>query len=280
MSSSESEDYSSEEEQQQQKPKQVNACYVYDITIPVNEEEWEEAKDEVTNKFNEIAKKWCFQLEKGEEDGYVHFQCRISLKTKLRLPQVIKLLKDIGGHISVTNNKSKNDDFYVMKAKTRIAGAWSDRDPEIPEHLKDTPEWYNWQLKVLEIIKKNPHPRKVYVIVDLDGNKGKSFLMLWLMVRGKMNVIPAFENFKDSMRWVCTAKQNGNAYCIDIPRALDKKKMKEMYGAVEAIKTGYVFDERYTPKSRLFPTPHVFVMTNEEPAREWLSADRWVIMRI
>ena len=70
------------------KVKQSNSpCCVYDFTL----------FDEVTqltvrNVLKTICKKYCFQLEKGDKTGRQHFQGRISLMTKKRESEIVKIL--------------------------------------------------------------------------------------------------------------------------------------------------------------------------------------------
>lgn len=96
----------------------TNAVYVYDLTIPQEGTD----KDELETYFNVICSKWTYQLEKGEETGFLHYQCRVSLVKKVRITGAIKLFEKYKAHVSITFAKNMGNDFYVMKEDTRVDG--------------------------------------------------------------------------------------------------------------------------------------------------------------
>lgn len=111
------------------------ACCVWDFTFHVGGPGWtkdtmggpcENMDNKYINEFvNKYCKKWCYQLEKGGEGAY-HYQGRISLKSKMRLGGLVKLLP--GAHFSITSNNCKGNSFYVEKEDTRVCGPWKDSD--------------------------------------------------------------------------------------------------------------------------------------------------------
>jgi len=67
---------------------------------------------------------------------------------------------------------------------------------------------------------------------------------------------------------------------VDLPRAMGKEKLGGLFGAIEQIKNGHVYDERNHYEEYWFDSPRVWVFTNDEPDLSWLSADRWRLWEI
>lgn len=256
---------------------------MYDITIPCDRA----TLDEVRDFFRIYCKRWCFQQEQGAETGYLHYQCRISLISKKRVPTMITWLSELkpGWHVSPTSNPSfyTGNEFYVMKVDTRIDGPWSDREDinttMIPTRLRAEPTWKPWQQTVIDMISVPPDDRVINVIVDTTGNNGKSFLTLWLMSRNKCERIPQQKDARDIMRMIMNLPKR-TCYFIDLPRGTSHKDQNSVYAAIEEIKNGYCYDDRYCFKREIFEPPHVWVFTNELPQVHLLSRDRWCYWKI
>lgn len=231
---------------------------------------------------NEYCKKWTFQLEKGEETGKLHFQGRVSLKTKTRLSTMIR--QHLGFHWSITSNNCKNDVFYVCKDETRILGPWSDKDvaPKVlPQHKVD--KWFHFQQYIIDSIEAPMDTRTVNCVIDPEGNNGKSTLLGFLDHQRLACKIPFCNEFRDIMRLVMN-KQTAfyeikrcyyKCFFIDIPRAMKQDKLQGMYSAIESLKDGYVYDDRYSFKDMHFESPVVWVFMNTKPNVNYLSKDRW-----
>lgn len=63
----------------------TNAVTRWDFTLKTEGT----ASEELKKFLSAIAKKWCFQLERGEENGFLHYQGRVSLKVRTKRPKVI-----------------------------------------------------------------------------------------------------------------------------------------------------------------------------------------------
>lgn len=129
-----------------------------------------------------------------------------------------------------------------------------------------------WQEQVVDLY-ENQSDRAVTVIVDTEGNHGKSWLRKYLQVTHKGQYIPPLQDYKDLMR-MCMAKV-GTGYVFDLPRADTIKQKKGMWMTIESVKDGYLFDDRYQFRELWIKPPKVLVFANEEPPLENLSADRW-----
>lgn len=249
-------------------------CAVWDLTICMESTPVPALKA----TFNELFKKWVFQLERGAESGYMHYQCRVSVSPKKRQSAMIKYCRDIPRcHVSRTSNNSKDDDFYVMKVETRVDGPWKSTDPAsgyIQERYRGTLEWKLWQRQMYGLIEPKADDRTVNLILETEGNKGKSFLICYLCQLGLARRIPPQESAKDILQFVMSFKP-AKCYFIDLPRATSNRDQHAIYSALETLKDGYTYDSRYKGKERWFEPPHVWVITNVRPAEDLLSRDRW-----
>lgn len=260
-----------------------NACCVWDFTLGAKYTSVEDLK----KIFRLHCKKWAFQLEKGGESGYEHYQGRISLTAKGRLPQVKNIFGIKETHLSITSKENRDNCFYVTKEETRIAGPWTDQDTEvyIPRQYRGILEnLYPWQRHIWEHI-EDFEPRKINIVYDPEGNKGKSTLaaIVELHQRG-IDVPPCNDGEKliQSVADILISTQNRTpgAIFVDLPRSMDQTKLFGMYQAIEQIKKGKVYDFRYKYQYWWFDSPQIWVFCNTMPHQGYVSADRWVLWEI
>lgn len=250
-----------------------SACCVWDFTCFQTE-----TREDLTKNLRKECKQWCFQLEKAPTTGALHFQGRFSLKVKKRLTGVTKLFPNC--HLSVTSTANRDNTFYVMKEDTRVEGPWSDKDEVIyvPRDIRAITNLLPWQEELLYIIKIY-EPRKINIIYDPDGNSGKTTFTRYCMVNGFGQILPFCNDFKDIMRMVMDMPES-KCYFMDMPRAIKKEKLYQLYSGIETVKNGYAYDDRYHFKQKLFDPPNIVVFTNVMPELDLLSQDRWVIWKI
>lgn len=253
-----------------------NACCVWDLVIP----EKAIKLDNLKTWLKDVAKCWCFQLEKGEKTGYEHYQIRLSLKQKSRqCPTPVK-----EAHYCPTSDANKDNQFYVMKAETRIKGPWTDADEEvyIPRQFRGLLEKLTpWQKYVIES-RETFDTRSINLIFDPIGNKGKSTLASLGEIHYGGFVCPQINDHKELMQAVCNHYMDHNIrdsrlLFIDLPRAYDKSNLGNMMAAIETIKNGKLYDLRYHSKTWWIDSPTIWIFTNMEPNLEHFSKDRWKI---
>lgn len=261
----------------------MNAITCYDFTSFETED-----LNNVFSFMKDFCKKWCFQMEECPTSGKKHLQGRFSLGTKRRMSSLKEVLKEFPAltncHLSPTSTGNQTNTFYVTKPETRILGPWSDKDQEevyIPRQVREIGDLYPWQKQVLTL-SKQWDTRKIYVISP-HGNIGKSTLCAYMDVYGYGLEIPFCNDYRDIMRMVMDMPDT-RSYLIDMPRAIKKDKLFQMWSAIESVKNGYVFDDRYKFKRKRFDCPQVFVFTNqkEKDLREadLLTNDRWVFLEV
>ncbi len=254
-------------------------CYVYDITLKYVESL---DKDAMHALFRPLCKKYVFQLEKGLETGYVHYQGRISLTKKLGKPSAQKWLlennvKDF--KISETSKcESEKAAFYCIKAATRIEPPFSDKDYEAPRPILRTVSkmvengLFPWQQALLEKVQEYDD-RLIHLVIDHAGNNGKSALPKYIWGKRLGEVLPPMNDCQDLCQF-CFSHPS-KLYLIDMPRAMKKTKLGEFYAGIETVKNGYMYDKRYKGNYHYIDEPNIIVFTNSPPKMRYLSIDRW-----
>ena len=245
-----------------------------------------------------FAKKWVFQLEMGEESKARHYQGRMSLKVKSRCDTIAnKIRKEYLNskwciHLSATSNANKDNDFYVTKEDTRIDGPWDDikwnneKPAYIPRQVREiieTQPWRPFQQSILDSINVWD-TRHANILICPKGNIGKSVLVQYMDIMKMSKMVPFIKDYEGLLRMVYDTRAGNRTkwkgYCIDMPRAIKKEKLGQIYAAIETIKGGYCWDDRYEFKDEHFDCPVIWVMTNREPELDLLSLDRWKIWTV
>lgn len=261
---------------------------VWDWTLPHNDRELED----VLKTARELFKKFTFQLEKGDS-GYLHFQGRGSLHKKRRFDELKNLVQTLDWndcHFSPSSaNSQKGDCFYTMKADTRIDGPWTDKDVHqkiyIPRQYRGMEHTLRpWQQKVWDSADVFD-TRSINLIYDVHGNNGKSTVAALMDLHRRGIDLPPMndaEKLIQSVADILMAREirEPKVVFVDLPRAMDKKRLGGLYTAIEQVKKGKVYDTRYAYKEWWFDSPQVWVFTNIYPDLSFLSTDRWKLWTI
>lgn len=255
----------------------TNAVCVYDLTVFD-----EKSVPEMRAIFSKIAKKYCFQQERGEKTGRLHYQCRISLKVKKRLSECIKLLRTHGleqFQDSITSTANKDNDFYVMKEDTRVDGPFTDvNEVYVPRDIAKIEQLRPWQDSLRKSLSEYDE-RTIDVLYEPTGNIGKSTFTRYLQIYDDAELLPFCNDYKDIMRMAYDVGPK-KIYLIDMPRAINKEKLYQFFSAIETLKSGYCYDDRYKFQKRLFDRPRICLFTNVMPDLSLLSRDMWKIWEV
>jgi len=248
---------------------------LWDFTAPANLPGI--SKDGIINNLALHAKMWAFQLEAGAESGYAHFQGRVSLNEKTRNPRNVL---PAGVHWSPTSTANGKSFSYVLKEDTRVDGPWSNQVAEAPPPgpprqiaFLNEENMYPWQKQIVASAKEFDS-RVVDIVVDKKGCQGKSVIKTFIGFNKIGRPVPFVNDYRDIMRMIMGTPASP-MYLIDIPRAIDKKHLFQLFAGIESIKDGYAYDDRYTFKEMYFDSPRVWVFTNVDPDPALLSRDRW-----
>lgn len=271
--------------------------FTYDLTIWQNVVPTAEELHELLRGW---AKHYVFQLEQSDARadapgaldpcgrGMPHWQCRISLIKKRRVSDLKKNLGPLipGCYIAPTVKgvHDGNNFNYTMKADTRVAGPYTDKDYSAPLPLTRVVKamlqrtLYPWQQSLKEIA-QSWDERTVHLVYDPVGGIGKSSLIELFEFQRIVYEIPCMNSCEDLMQAVMGIGYKP-CFVFDFPRSLPKKHLQSMYAGIECIKNGVAYDKRYSFKKIRFERPTIIVFTNVLPDPSWLSQDRWRIYNI
>lgn len=163
---------------------------------------------------------------------------------------------NVPNYIEPTSNNSFGSWFYITKEETRQEGPWSDNDEDayFPEHLeilKSNP--YPFQQQIIDSANIKDDMRTVNVIYDPYGCSGKTCVALYLSVTSKAILVPMCKTSQDIIQFVCSfcmpkKLRNPSPIFIDLPRALHKHALEEIYSGIEILKSGALYDTRFTAR--------------------------------
>ena len=129
------------------------------------------------------------------------------------------------------------------------------------------------QKKILEEV-NDQSVREIDVYYDPTGNKGKTWLSIYLFERGRAMVVPRASTTAEKLSaYVCSAYHGQEFIIVDIPRS--RKITPELYEALEELKDGLVYDHRYSGRCRNIRGAKLIVFTNQKLDTSKLSHDRW-----
>lgn len=137
----------------------------------------------------------------------------------------------------------------------------------VPAHpLRDWQEALNGRLIL------PPDPREIIFVIDLAGNKGKSwFARHYCDLHDNAQIIVPGK--KADMTYVMD--ESCRVFFLDCPRS--KQGDFIQYDFLEELKNGYVFSPKYESRIKKLDPPHVVVLMNERPDMTKLSVDRYSI---
>ncbi len=245
--------------------------------------------EQVIASLEGVAKKYVFQLEKGDENGYLHYQGRISLIKKRRYAEKVKHLLPLFKNGLVPNfleptidSERKNEAFYCVKEDTRLAGPWKDTD-EVKILTHQLKLFKEWELRPYQAtIHKQATTfsmRNIHLVYDPKGNCGKSLFSEFMEYEGIAEEVPPFRMMDDIFTWVCS-RPIKQCYIFDLPRGMKKDKLGDLYSGIEVIKNGVAYDKRYNAKKIRFNRPNIYVFTNTLPNLDLMSRDRWRVWTV
>lgn len=212
-----------------------------------------------------------WQVEQGEETGYIHYQMTFKLKFKNRFSW-LKNHFHAQAHCEVVNNHDAAFD-YCQKSDTRLHGPfyWPEKVQDgVPDPL-DNCELYKWQEDIVEIFRGPVNPRTIYWYWEPDGNVGKSDFCLHCILNHDAVV------YDSGKKDILFAHKNQTKVIFDLSRT---QEGYVSYDAMESLKKGFCFSGKYESGMKVFPKPHIVVFANWEPDTSKLSMDRWCIRRI
>lgn len=233
------------------------------------------AKDSSNRSIKEWIQKHCdnavWQIEKGAETGYVHYQITMKLLKKQRLTWLKNhFARQVHGEIA--NNVDACYD-YCQKGETRLAGPFYHPEPlpAVRDPLEGR-ELYPWQQQVIDIVNTEPDDTTIHWFWEPDGCAGKTALCKHLCLKYDAEFATGK---KTDIAYALSSRPK--VVLIPLTRSVEGRVS---YDAIEAVKDGLIFSGKYDSKGKIFDCPHVFVFANWPPDLCTMSSHKWNVVRI
>jgi len=224
----------------------------------------------LTEKFQEICVKYCFQEEVGEKTGTPHLQGNIWLKKSMRW-------SEFGLSPKIQWKKTRNEEAayrYCTKRETAIGVPYL---YGFPKPIKTIEELYPWQKSIEDLFFTEPDGRTCNWYYDTEGGKGKSSFCKYMYIKHKAITIQGGK-LADIMNIIFNLDMDiVNMLIIDVPR---NNLNNVSYSAIECILNGMITNTKFETGVKVFNPPHVVIFSNYLPDRTKLSEDRWNIVEL
>lgn len=166
---------------------------------------------------------------------------------------------------------------YVLKSDSRVRGPYSDASTYIGGDL--IVNLYPWQEEIYERLQGRPDSRIIDVLVDTQGNIGKSAFCKYLCWHLKIPVL-GWGKTGDLLHLV-SKLPNKSAYIFDLSRSKPQDWARDdIAAAMEGIKNGLFLNTKYECAQVIMNTPHIWIFTNIIPNISSMSRDRWRIWKV
>lgn len=215
---------------------------------------------------------YVFQEETGE-NGTPHLQGCFKSKSSIKF----STLKNLNNRIHWERCRSWIQAVdYCSKEDTRSGEIYTNMSIKatIKDPLKDV-ELYKWQKNIIKLLDKDPDNRTIHWFYDKDGCKGKTTLAKHLCLKHPNNILYTGGKANDIKYAVSefTSNHENNLKMVIFDFARSQEQYVS-YQAIEEVKNGILFNNKYEAKMVVFNNPHVVVFSNFEPDYEALSSDR------
>jgi len=262
------------------------------ISWTYNRQEWQSEEQFLTEKDKLILflntdtniTSWVFQLERGEEEGRLHYQGHCKLVKRKRLDQLYRQYGSqfLGIHLSPSSRAGNSDaEFYCTKEEGRVEGPWYDGDYIVPDYSAFT-EPYGWQIPLWNMVLGKQIERKIFWVWEAEGKQGKSTFTRWCIFKKKAMKI-VLSTADNLMNLIIKAKPQ-RGYILDLPRTCEGENMRSTWQAIEEIKGQVITCTKYEGGTKLLPMiPHIIVFANypmHPKDKAAMSKDRWVQLKI
>jgi len=216
-----------------------------------------------------------WQLERGTETGYLHWQLYIHCKKRVRLTW-LKAHFNGQAHFELCKAIDKSNE-YCFKDGSRVEGPYHWPEPAEASAVKDPMEGLTlrpWQQQVVDCISGPVSNRTVHWFYEEVGNSGKTTLAKHLVLKYGAVVIQGAG--KDILHQASKCKDT-KLYVLDIPRCSEGHVS---YQSIEALKNGLWFSGKYEGSMCVRNPAHVVCFSNHHPDVSMLSRDRWNLQLI
>jgi len=137
-------------------------------------------------------------------------------------------------------------------------------------------EMRTWQSELKAILDGEPDDRTILFVVDLIGDKGKTWFAHWYVQQATKKCQVLVPGKKADMAFALDL--NTRVLFVDAPRSKQGEFIQ--YDFLEEAKNGFVFSPKYESRMKVLQPMHVCVFMNEMPDMTKLSQDRYHIIEL
>lgn len=222
---------------------------------------------------------YIFGEEIGGNTGTPHLQGVLRFKNPRQWKGVCEMLKNNFTEPCTNWNASLNYCSKDGRTYTNIQKKMTRKERQLEKYNEVI--WREWQKEIIDIIHEEPDSRTIHWYYEREGNKGKSFLAKYLVLKYDAIISDGKKDnvFNQVKLWLDTHEQTEDPKLIilDCPR-YNKEHIN--YGVLEQLKNGMIYSGKYEGGICIFNNPHVIIFSNEEPDYEKMSRDRWNVKEI
>lgn len=227
--------------------------------------------------FDIECKAYIAQEEVGAE-GTKHLQFAFMLETRKRIAALKEYLPR--AHLESMRGTWAQNCAYCSKPSFDGAKTWALGAVRGVQVLR-TEQLYEWQTELVEELRVPADDRHIVWYTDVAGGHGKTQLCKYIIKH--FNAIMV-NGLGDNMLYGVTAyiqsdesKRDDLIVLVNIARG---KGNRVSYSALEQLKDGLWFNQKYESSCVMINSPHVVVFANEDPIVEALTTDRWIIRKL
>ena len=208
------------------------------------------------------------------KNGTPHIQGAVEFKKKVR---PLSVFRNKSLHWEVMKGTFQQSVEYCTKDSTRAEGGkqWFRGCQKIVGIPLVEPR--GWQLTFLARL-ETMKTRKIYWYWDAKGNKGKSALLKYLVVKhGALCLAGKTADMKYGVSQLVEKGMAPKLILIDVPRACQGYVS---YAGIEEVSNGCFFSSKYESGMCVYADPIMVVFSNCPPDQGKMSEDRWDITDI
>lgn len=216
--------------------------------------------------------KFVFQEETGEE-GTPHLQGYLEFKNQRSYNELKTLFH--GWHVYILD-KPLSGEKYAQKDRTRTGSIWTNIMKFKPFKTINDEDLYDWQKKIIEIIKEEPDDRTINWVWEPEGCKGKTALCKYILKNFPLSTYSCASKSADILS---IADEDKNIYLLNFTRSQENFAP---WSALEQLKDGLISDSKLKKQSRniIMDSPHIICFANWHPDVSKLSKDRFNIIEL
>lgn len=233
--------------------------------------------DILLNEFKKLNANYIIGKEVCPTTGNEHLQGYVEFGSKLR-PLENRIFKNLKIHWEKSKGNRNDNIIYCSKDNNFISTFIVKKplvDPLAGFTLKE------FQRNVINMLSEEPDNRSIYWYWDEIGNTGKTSLAKHLCINYPNQILfvnGAGKDIKYAVsEFVANEDNDLKMVIFYFTRSIENFIS---YEAIESVKDGILFNNKYESKMCIFNCPHIICFANFEPDYNTLSNDRWKVIKV